>query len=151
LWKEMAQIASREGNRNHGRKLVDAAAAQRLEALTSELAAVGVRLTPQRPSAMKQNFPPCLLRGIDESMRIFREEVFGPIIALLPLPESNFAEHALALSNSPELAGDLAISLFTANPDSTEIREVARRMRHGMVTINAYPGVAFATSLPWGA
>ena len=58
---------------------------------------------------------------------------------------------ALAVANSTRLSGDLGISLFTSRPHSPEIQRMARELRHGIVTINTYPGVAFATSVPWGA
>ncbi len=151
LWKEMTWAARRGGSQEGRRSLVDAVAAKRVETLTSELSAKGARLTPVKPAALERHFPACLIRGIDEKMRIFREEAFGPIIGLLPLPERDFSKRALALANSNEIAGDLGVSLFTAAPGSPETRRIATEMRHGMVMINTYPGVAFATSLPWGA
>lgn len=151
LWKEMTRATRRGGSQEGRRSLVDAAAAKRVETLTSELSEKRGGLTPEKPVAVNRHFPPCLIQGIDEKMRIFREEAFGPIIGLLPAPERDFSERALALANSNELAGDLAVSLFTAEPHSREMRRVAAEMRHGMVMINTYPGVAFATSLPWGA
>ena len=84
-------------------------------------------------------------------MRIFKEEAFGPVVGLLPLPVEGFEPKALAIANSTHLSGDLGISLFTARPHSPEIQRMAQELRHGMVTVNTYPGVAFATSVPWGA
>ena len=84
-------------------------------------------------------------------MRIFNEEAFGPVAGLLPLPMEGFAAEAMAVANSSRLSGDLGISLFTSRPHSPEIQQMARDLRHGIVTINTYPGVAFATSVPWGA
>jgi hypothetical protein len=84
-------------------------------------------------------------------MRLFREEAFGPIVGLLPLPDADFPRQALALANSEHLSGDLGISLFTSAPESAGMQQLAATLRHGIVTINTYPGVAFATSVPWGA
>jgi hypothetical protein len=84
-------------------------------------------------------------------MRIFKEEAFGPVAGLLPLPVEGFAAQALGLANSTRLSGDLGISLFTARPHSREIQRIAQELRHGIVTLNTYPGVAFAASVPWGA
>ena len=84
-------------------------------------------------------------------MRIFKEEAFGPVAGLLPLPVEGFEPQALAIANSTHLSGDLGISLFTARPHSAEIQRMAQELRHGIVTVNTYPGVAFATSVPWGA
>lgn len=151
LWHELRLAASRQGGTIAGRKLVDAAAARRLEAWTASLAAAGARSTPSRPQAHSEYFPACLVQGISETMAIFSEEAFGPVAGLLPLPVESFAEQAKAVANSARLSGDLGISLFTSHPHSSGIRQLALQLRHGVVTINTYPGVAFATSLPWGA
>ena len=62
-----------------------------------------------------------------------------------------FEPQAWRIANSTHLSGDLGISLFTARPHSAEIQRMAQELRHGIVTVNTYPGVAFATSVPWGA
>jgi Aldehyde dehydrogenase family len=151
LAQEFRRAGARGGGSVGGRKLVDAGAAQRLEVWAAGLAAKGARLTPGQPRADSEYFPPCLIQGIDDSMRIFNEEAFGPVAGVLPLPVEGFASRALAVANSARLSGDLGISLFTAHPQSLEIQRLALELRHGIVTVNTYPGVAFATSLPWGA
>jgi acyl-CoA reductase-like NAD-dependent aldehyde dehydrogenase len=151
LLQEFRLAMSRGGGKGGCRKLVDVGAAQRLEAWIADLAAEGARLTPEQPRADSEYFPACLIQGFDEKMRIFNEEAFGPVAGLLPLPVEGFAPQALAVANSTGLSGDLGISLFTSRPHSPEIQRMARELRHGIVTINTYPGVAFATSVPWGA
>ncbi|MSO22091.1 MAG: aldehyde dehydrogenase [Acidobacteria bacterium] len=151
LSHEFRLAVSRGGGRAGGRKLVDAGAARRLEVWTVDLAAEGARLTPEQPRADSEYFPVCIIQEIDEKMRIFNEEAFGPVAGLLPLPVEGFAARALVVANSALLSGDLGISLFTSRPHSPEIQRMAQELRHGIVTINTYPGVAFATSLPWGA
>ena len=151
LSQEFRLVSSRGGGQRGRRKLVDAGAAGRLEEWTADLAAEGARLTPEQPRAESEYFPACLIQGFDEKMRIFNEEAFGPVAGLLPLPMEGFATEAMALANSSRLSGDLGISLFTSRPHSPEIQQMARDLRHGIVTINTYPGVAFATSVPWGA
>lgn len=154
LYRELKLAVKRGGDERGHRKMVDAQAAQRLEAWTAGLAGEGARLTrltPDTPTADGQYFPACLVGGIDEKMRIFSEEAFGPLVGLLPLSGVGFSAQAQAIAKSPRLSGDLGISLFTARPHSPEIQRMARELRHGVVTINSYPGVAFATSVPWGA
>jgi len=56
---------------------------------------------------------------------------------------------ALAVGFDCDL-GSLGASLFTPFPDSESVRQLARRLKHGVVAINSYPGVAYATTLPWG-
>jgi acyl-CoA reductase-like NAD-dependent aldehyde dehydrogenase len=151
LWEEFRLAGSRSGGQGGFRKLVDVAAARRLEGWTADLAAEGAQLAPEEPRADSEYFPTCLIQEVDEKMRIFNEEAFGPVAGLLPLPIEGFAARALAVANSARLTGDLGISLFTARPHSPEVQRMARDLRHGIVTINTYPGVAFATSVPWGA
>ena len=151
LSQEFRLAVSRGGVSDGCRRLVDVGAARRLEAWTANLAAEGVRLTPGQPRAASEYFPACLIQGFDEKMRIFKEEAFGPVVGLLPLPVEGFGPRALAIANSTHLSGDLGISLFTAHPHSLEIQRMAQELRHGIVTVNTYPGVAFATSVPWGA
>jgi len=151
LASEFSRAVSRGGSQGGSRKLVDAGAALRLEAWTSSLAAEGARLRPSQPRAASEYFPACLIQGFDEKMRIFNDEAFGPVVGLLPLPEEGYSARVLAVANSAHLTGDLGISLFTSRPHSAKLRQIARALRHGIVTINTYPGVAFATSVPWGA
>ena len=145
------RLAVSRGGQEGRRKLVDAAAARRLEGWTADLGAEGAQVTPEQPRADAEYFPACLIRGFDEKMRIFKEEAFGPVAGLLSLPVDGFASQALAIANSTHLSGDLGISLFTSRPRSPEIQRMAQELRHGIVTVNTYPGVAFATSVPWGA
>jgi acyl-CoA reductase-like NAD-dependent aldehyde dehydrogenase len=151
LWDEMTLATRRNYAANGSRMVVDVSAAKRLETLVADLAGQGARVKPAVAKASQRFFPTCLIRNINEKMRIFRDEAFGPILSLFSIPDDNFADRALALANSRDLSGDLGISLFTSAPDSPEIEQMAAKLRHGMVMINTYPGVAFATSVPWGA
>lgn len=151
LWEEMMLAARREPSHDGTRLLVDGAAARRVEALVASLVAEGARLRPETAKAVERHFPVCLVQGINEKMRLFREEAFAPVLGLMSVPDENFAGQALALANSGDIDGDLGISLFTSNPRSPEVERIAASLRHGVVTINTYPGVAFATSVPWGA
>jgi acyl-CoA reductase-like NAD-dependent aldehyde dehydrogenase len=151
LSEEFRLIVTRAGGKSGSRKVVDAVAARRLEVWTNELATEGARFTPERPRSDSEYFPACLIHGFDEKMRIFTDEAFGPVVGLLSLPAEGFEGRALAIANSAALSGDLGISLFTSRPHSPETKRMARELRHGIVTINTYPGVAFATSVPWGA
>jgi hypothetical protein len=72
------------------------------------------------------------------------------VLGVMALPDEVFFPKALNLANSTLLGGDLGISIFTSQPNSAAIQEFAVQLRHGMVAINTYPGVSFATSLPWG-
>jgi acyl-CoA reductase-like NAD-dependent aldehyde dehydrogenase len=150
LWLEMQNVAARGGSDGF-RTLIDATAAQRLESLLIDAQVDGAQLTPADPRARGKAFPVSLVSGVKPRMRLFREEAFGPVVGVMGLQDSDFEQHALRMANSRELSGDLAASLFTSKHESDQTRRMIGKLKHGIVTVNTYPGVAFATSLPWGA
>ena len=150
LWSEMMPAGVR-GGKDGFRKLIDQTAAQRLESLLEDARAKGGQLNPFNPRADGKTFPVSLVTGMNQQMRLFQEEAFGPVVGVMGLPDKDFAQHALRMANSSELSGDLAASLFTSQPESEQTRRIAWELKQGIVTVNTYPGVAFATSLPWGA
>jgi acyl-CoA reductase-like NAD-dependent aldehyde dehydrogenase len=150
LWLEMMHAAVRGGS-NGFRQLIDRTAAQRLENLLEDAQANGGQLSPPNPRAQGKTFPVSLVTGMKQQMRLFQEEAFGPIVGIMGLPDKDFEQQALRMANSSELLGDLAASLFTSQPESEQTRRIACELKQGIVAVNTYPGVAFATSLPWGA
>ena len=71
----------------------------------------------------------CLFDHVQPSMRIYREEIFGPVLSVVRVPD--FAA-AVELVNGHEFGN--GVSLFTA--DGNTAREFARRVQIGMVGIN---------------
>jgi malonate-semialdehyde dehydrogenase (acetylating)/methylmalonate-semialdehyde dehydrogenase len=72
---------------------------------------------------------PCLFDHVRPEMRIYREEIFGPVLAVIRV--DNVAA-AIELINAHELANGVAC--YTANGGTA--REFARRIEAGMVGIN---------------
>jgi malonate-semialdehyde dehydrogenase (acetylating)/methylmalonate-semialdehyde dehydrogenase len=72
---------------------------------------------------------PCLFDHVRPNMRIYREEIFGPVLAIVRVPD---LERALECVNGHEYGNGVA--LFTA--DGACAREFSRRVRIGMVGIN---------------
>lgn len=72
---------------------------------------------------------PTVLTGVVEGMRVYREETFGPVVALYPVDS---LEQAIAQAN--DSAYGLSASIFTSNLASAT--SFARRVRAGMVHIN---------------
>nr|WP_314858563.1 CoA-acylating methylmalonate-semialdehyde dehydrogenase [uncultured Undibacterium sp.] len=70
-----------------------------------------------------------LFDHVQEGMQIHREEIFGPVLCVVRVPD--FAS-ALALINRHEFGN--GVSLFTA--DGNTAREFSRRVQVGMVGIN---------------
>ncbi|HOX89407.1 MAG TPA: CoA-acylating methylmalonate-semialdehyde dehydrogenase [Burkholderiaceae bacterium] len=71
----------------------------------------------------------CLFDHVQPGMRIWREEIFGPVLVVVRVPDF---EAALALVHAHEYANGVA--LYTA--DGGTAREFVRRVQVGMVGIN---------------
>lgn len=75
---------------------------------------------------------PTIFADVDNTMRIAREEVFGPVLAIMPFETE---EEAIAIANDTNYG--LAAYVQTGNPERAE--RVAARLRAGMVHINGAP------------
>ena len=71
----------------------------------------------------------CLFDDVKPEMRIYQEEIFGPVLAVVRSPDF---EHATRLVNDHEYGNGTAI--FTRDGDAA--REFANRVQIGMVGIN---------------
>ncbi|GGS42243.1 aldehyde dehydrogenase family protein [Actinokineospora fastidiosa] len=84
--------------------------------------------------------PPTIFAGVRPDMRIAQEEIFGPVLSILPYADD---DEAVAIANDSQYG--LAGSVFSA--DTERALAVARRMRTGQVDIN---GGAFNPLAPFG-
>jgi 4-(gamma-glutamylamino)butanal dehydrogenase len=74
---------------------------------------------------------PTVFDDVDNSMKIAREEIFGPVISTIPFDTE---EQAIAIAN--ETSYGLAASLYTTDLD-TAFR-LARSIKAGTVSVNSY-------------
>jgi malonate-semialdehyde dehydrogenase (acetylating)/methylmalonate-semialdehyde dehydrogenase len=72
---------------------------------------------------------PSLFDRVRPAMRIYREEIFGPVLAVVRVPS---LDQAIELVNAHELGNGVAC--FTS--DGATAREFSRRIEAGMVGIN---------------
>ncbi|GAA2448835.1 aldehyde dehydrogenase [Actinomadura vinacea] len=84
--------------------------------------------------------PPTLLAGVDNAMRVAQEEIFGPVLAVIPYDGE---DEAVAIANDSRYG--LSGSVWSADEDRA--LGIARRIRTGMVSLNGRPQ-AFGT--PFG-
>jgi acyl-CoA reductase-like NAD-dependent aldehyde dehydrogenase len=84
---------------------------------------------------------PTLFTGVNNSMRIAREEVFGPVAAVLPF---DTLEQAVAIAND-SIYG-LSASVWTSN--ITAAHKVVRDLEAGVVWVNGYD--LGDMTQPWG-
>lgn len=71
----------------------------------------------------------CLFDGVSPDMRIYREEIFGPVLCVVHVPDF---EAAVALINAHEYGNGVAV--FTRSGHVA--REFVRRIEVGMVGVN---------------
>ena len=96
----------------------------------------------ERPDGLDKGFfvRPTVFADVTPQMRIFREEIFGPVLTMTPFRDE---DHAVELAN----ASDYGLSGYVQSADLERARRVAGRMRTGMVHLNGAPTDA---SAPFG-
>jgi len=96
-----------------------------------------------RPSGLDRGWyvEPTLFVDVDNSMRIAQEEIFGPVLAVIPYEGD---EQAVAVANDSHYG--LCGSVWTSDPDRG--LGVARKVRTGTYMLNSPVPIDFAT--PFG-
>jgi aldehyde dehydrogenase (NAD+) len=93
----------------------------------------------ERPDGLDKGFfvRPTVFADVTPDMRIFQEEIFGPVLVMTPFRDE---EHAVELANATEYG----LSGYVQSRDIERARRVASRMRTGMVHLNGAPTDAAA-------
>jgi aldehyde dehydrogenase (NAD+) len=107
--------------------------------------AEGARLVtggPIPPTGLHRGFfvQPTVFADVRPDMRIAREEIFGPVLCVLPFDTE---QEAVEIANSTDYG--LTGAVWSADPDRA--MRVARSLRTGQVDIN---GAAFNPAAPFG-
>ncbi len=107
--------------------------------------AEGARLVlggPGRPEGFNRGYfvRPTIFADVNNDMRIAREEIFGPVLAMIPFDSE---DEAVAIANDTPYG--LAAYLHTQDKDKAH--RVARQLRAGMVRIN---GAGLSAGHPFG-
>lgn len=97
----------------------------------------GARLVtggPQVPEGLEAGnyVTPTVFADVDNSMRVAREEIFGPVIVVIPYEDE---DDAVRIANESEYG--LSGGVWSA--DQEHAFAVARRLRTGTVTVNGAP------------
>jgi aldehyde dehydrogenase (NAD+) len=96
---------------------------------------------PDDPALADGTFvEPTILDDVDTEMAVGCEEIFGPVLSVVPVEST---DDAIAVANDSPYA--LAAAVWTEGLDATR---VASRLDHGLVAVNTYP-VSMPQS-PWG-
>jgi aldehyde dehydrogenase (NAD+) len=96
----------------------------------------------ERPSALAKGYyvEPTIFADVDNRMTVAQEEIFGPVLTIIPYDDE---DHAVALAND-SIYG-LAGGVWAATPERA--MSVARRLRTGQVDVN---GGRFNLLAPFG-
>ena len=130
----------REGKTPLG-AVVDRRTIEHVNALIDDAVAAGARVLAGG-KADNVIMPATVVDGVTADMRLYREESFGPIVAIIPAADE---ADAVRLANDSEYG--LSASVFTG--DAARGLRVARRIRSGMCHING-PTVHDEAQMPFG-
>jgi betaine-aldehyde dehydrogenase len=106
--------------------------------------AEGARIAAQAPlpsdPRLANGFyvPPTLLTDVNPDMRVATEEIFGPVVTLIPFSGE---DEAVRIANGTQFG--LVAAVFTQ--DSDRVMRVSRQIRAGTVFVNNYVRVAVGT------
>jgi aldehyde dehydrogenase (NAD+) len=86
---------------------------------------------PGRPAGLERGYyvRPTVFRDVDSGMTIAREEIFGPVLSILPYDK---IDEAIAIANDTPYG----LSSYVWGATTAEAMSVARRLRSGMVHLN---------------
>ncbi len=99
--------------------------------------AEGARLVaggPGRPAGLEAGYfvRPTVFADVTQEMRIAREEIFGPVLSILPYSDE---EDAIRIANDSEYG----LTGYIQSGDIERARRLARRIRAGSVLLNYAP------------
>jgi len=121
--------------------LIHPGAANNVYALIDDAVAKGATIITGGTPAAGSFVAPTILSDVDDSMRVFNEEIFGPIAAIMPF---NSEEQAVALANNTE-AG---LAAYFYSRDIGRVWRVSEALEYGIVGINE--GIISTEVAPFG-
>jgi acyl-CoA reductase-like NAD-dependent aldehyde dehydrogenase len=95
---------------------------------------------PERPAGKGYFVKPTIFTNVSNEMVVAREEIFGPVLVVIPVDSE---EEAISVAND----SDYGLSGAVWGSDEEHAVEVAKKIRTGQVSIN---GGAFYADAPFG-
>ncbi len=139
-------IGAAAGDHVHVGSLTNERELRRVEEFIADAVAKGAQVIfggRRRPDLGPLFFEPAILVNVDHTMRVMREETFGPLIPIMRVKD---VEEAIRLANDSDYG--LSGSIFTRDLKRGE--QLATRIHSGDVTINTTKWVFGSPSLPMG-
>lgn len=123
--------------------LIDEEAVDKVEAHIADALVGGAELAcgGSRLPGRGHFFPPTVLMGVNATMRVAREETFGPV-----LPVLSFRDEAQAIQLANDTPYGLAAYFYSR--DVNRIQRVAEELAFGMVAVNT--GRMSSEAIPFG-
>ncbi|MBB5212126.1 NAD-dependent succinate-semialdehyde dehydrogenase [Microbulbifer hydrolyticus] len=123
--------------------MINSGAVEDVKALVDDAVSKGAKnLNDGGPSDMGECFyTPTVLSGVDDTMQLFKEEIFGPVA---PLYTFSTEEEAIRMANDTEFG----LASYFYSRDIGRIWRVAEGLEYGMVGINE--GIISNEMAPFG-
>ena len=89
---------------------------------------------PGRPEGLNRGYyvKPTVFADVTQNMTIYNEEIFGPVLSIMPFTNE---DHAVELANDT----NYGLTNYVQSEDNEKRNRVARRLRSGMVEMNGLP------------
>ncbi len=140
--KIKVDIASKKGN--HIGPVISKKQYDKIISLIQSGVEEGAKLIaggPERPEGLNKGYfiKPTIFTNVSNNMRIAREEIFGPVLSIIPFENEN---EAISIVNETSYG----LGNYVQTQDNIKAKRVARKFRSGGVYINgksADPGTPF--------
>ena len=86
---------------------------------------------PDRPEDFKKGYfiKPTIFTDVDNNMRVAKEEIFGPVLSIIPFKTE---EEAIQITNDTEYG----LGNYLQTSDKEKAKRVSRKLRSGIVYVN---------------
>lgn len=122
--------------------LIDAKSCVKVQSMVDDAVEKGATLILGGTPATDNNvYPPTLLSNVTPDMKVFKEEIFGPISPLMSFQDE---QQAIALANDTEYG----LAAYFYSRDIGRVWRVSEALDFGMVGINE--GIISDTAAPFG-